>query len=100
MKSLPALLMTGAAIATLTAQTRPPATTDFPEAITAPRGGSAKTMFPEARARHQMVGGVNNFAVEAGMRILRAGGNAVDAGVAATLAAAVTEEDHFSMAGE
>src|SRR5215469_4654381 len=34
------------------------------------------------------------------MRILRSGGNAVDAGVAATLAAAVTEEDHFSMGGE
>ena len=34
------------------------------------------------------------------MRILNAGGNAVDAGVAATLAAAVTEEDHFSMGGE
>jgi gamma-glutamyltranspeptidase/glutathione hydrolase len=34
------------------------------------------------------------------MRILREGGNAVDAGVAAVLAAAVTEEDHFSMGGE
>ena len=57
-------------------------------------------MFPEVRALHEMVGAGNNFAVEAGMRILHAGGNAVDAGVAATLAAAVTEEDHFSMGGE
>ncbi len=57
-------------------------------------------MFPEVRALHEMVGGGNNFVVEAGMRILRAGGNAVDAGVAAVLAAAVTEEDHFSMGGE
>jgi gamma-glutamyltranspeptidase/glutathione hydrolase len=57
-------------------------------------------MFPEVRTMHEMVGGGNNFVVEAGMRILSAGGNAVDAGVAATLAAAVTEEDHFSMGGE
>jgi gamma-glutamyltranspeptidase / glutathione hydrolase len=85
---------------TLTAQTKPPVTPDFPEAVGAQRGGSTKTMFPEVRALHEMVGGGNNFVVEAGMRMLRAGGNAVDAGVAATLAAAVTEEDHFSMGGE
>ena len=57
-------------------------------------------MFPEVRAMHEMVGGGNNFVVAAGLRILYQGGNAVDAGVAATLAAAVTEEDHFSMGGE
>src|SRR5579864_90143 len=68
----------------------------FPEA----RSDKEKTMFPEVRALHEMVGGGNNFVVEAGMRILRAGGNAVDAGVAAVLAAAVTEEDHFSLGGE
>ena len=75
--------------------------TSFPEATAVQRaGGSAKTMFPEVRAMHEMVGGGNNFVVEAGMRILRTGGNAVDAGAAAVLAAAVTEEDHFSMGGE
>jgi len=68
----------------------------FPES----RPEKEKTMFPEIRAMHEMVGGGNNFVVEAGLRILRAGGNAVDAGVAAVLAAAVTEEDHFSMGGE
>jgi gamma-glutamyltranspeptidase/glutathione hydrolase len=94
-----AFLLSGT-IATLCAQTSRPATPDFPEATGAQRGGSVKTMFPEIRALHEMVGGGNNFVVEAGMRILRAGGNAVDAGVAATLAAAVTEEDHFSMGGE
>lgn len=73
--------------------------TAFPEA-TAARGATEKTMFPEVRVMHEMVGGGNNFVTEAGLRILRAGGNAVDAGVAATLAAAVTEEDHFSMGGE
>ena len=89
------------------AKTRPqsdPATQsaplDFPEANAGRRGTTEKTMFPEVRAMHQMVGGGNNFVVNAGMRILSAGGNAVDAGVAATLAAAVTEEDHFSMGGE
>jgi gamma-glutamyltranspeptidase/glutathione hydrolase len=73
---------------------------DFPEANAAQRGATEKTMFPEVRALHEMVGGGNNFVVGAGLRILREGGNAVDAGVAAVLAAAVTEEDHFSMGGE
>ena len=71
----------------------------FPEA-NAGRGTTEKTMFPEVRTMHEMVGGGNNFVVAAGLRILHEGGNAVDAGVAATLAAAVTEEDHFSMGGE
>ena len=71
----------------------------FPEANAA-RGTTEKTMFPEVRTMHEMVGGGNNFVVAAGLRILHQGGNAVDAGVAATLAAAVTEEDHFSMGGE
>jgi gamma-glutamyltranspeptidase/glutathione hydrolase len=75
------------------------ATPDFPEA-NARRGATEKTMFPEVRSMHEMVGGGNNFVTEAGLRILHEGGNAVDAGVAATLAAAVTEEDHFSMGGE
>src|SRR5438067_6228773 len=66
----------------------------------AQNGRPTKTMFPEVRGTHEMVGGGNNFVVEAGFRMLNAGGNAVDAGVAATLAAAVTEEDHFSMGGE
>lgn len=101
MRYLGALFLAGAVFTQVSAaQTRPAATPDFPEAAGAQRNASNKTMFPEVRALHEMVGGGNNFVVEAGMRILRAGGNAVDAGVAATLAAAVTEEDHFSMGGE
>jgi gamma-glutamyltranspeptidase/glutathione hydrolase len=58
------------------------------------------TMFPAVRGTHEMVGAGNSLEVEAGYRILQQGGNAVDAGVAATLAAAVTEQDHFGLGGE
>jgi gamma-glutamyltranspeptidase/glutathione hydrolase len=58
------------------------------------------TMFPAVRGTHQMVGAGNNLEVEAGYRLLEQGGNAVDAGAAATLAAAVTEQDHFGLGGE
>jgi gamma-glutamyltranspeptidase/glutathione hydrolase len=47
-----------------------------------------------------MVGAANNFEVEAGFRLLSQGGNAVDAGVAATLAASVTEQSRFGLGGE
>ncbi len=57
-------------------------------------------MFPAVRAFHEMVGSTNNFEVDAGMRTLEAGGNAVDAGVATVLAAGVTELDHFALGGE
>src|ERR671932_550415 len=58
------------------------------------------TMFPPVRGTHEMVGAANNFEVEAGYRILTQGGNAVDAGVAAVLAAAVTEQSRFGLGGE
>src|ERR1035438_10404282 len=61
---------------------------------------SKLTMFPPVRGLHEMVGSCNNFEVDAGMRILAEGGNAVDAGVATTLAAGVTELDHFGLGGE
>jgi len=61
---------------------------------------SKLTMFPPVRGLHEMVGSCNNFEVDAGMRILAQGGNAVDAGVATTLAAGVTELDHFGLGGE
>lgn len=57
-------------------------------------------MFPPVRGIHEMVGAANNLEVDAGMRILAQGGNAVDAGVASVLAAAVTEQDHFGLGGE
>ena len=57
-------------------------------------------MFPPVRATRQMIGAGNNFEVEAGYRILEQGGNAVDAGAAAILAATVTEQDHIGLGGE
>ena len=58
------------------------------------------TMFPPVRGTHEMVGAANNLEVEAGFRILTAGGNAIDAGVATVLAAAVTEQSRFGLGGE
>ena len=60
----------------------------------------SKTYRPEVLARTGVVAAGRHFAAEAGMRTLVRGGNAVDAGVAATFAAAVTEISHFGMGGE
>ena len=49
------------------------------------------TMFPAVRGTHEMIARANNFEVEAGYRMLTAGGNAVDAGVAAILAASIEQ---------
>jgi gamma-glutamyltranspeptidase/glutathione hydrolase len=57
-------------------------------------------MFPPVRGTREMIGAANNFEVEAGYRMLTQGGNAVDAGVAAVLAAAVTEQSRFGLGGE
>ena len=59
-----------------------------------------RTMFPPVRGTQQMIGAGNSMEVEAGYRMLEQGGNAVDAGVAATLAATVTEQDHIGLGGE
>ncbi len=64
------------------------------------RAQNPPTMFPSVRGLHEMVGAANNFEVEAGFRILTEGGNAVDAGVASVLAAAVTEQSRFGLGGE
>ncbi len=53
-----------------------------------------------ARGVRGAVAGGTGFATEAGMRMYHAGGNAVDAGCAATLAAAVSEYSHFGFGGE
>jgi len=58
------------------------------------------TMIPPVRGTREMVGAANNYEVESGYRLLTEGGNAVDAGVATTLTAAVTELSRFGLGGE
>lgn len=61
---------------------------------------SAQTFRPVIRGQRGVVAGGHPLSVEAGMRILQKGGNAVDAGVATILAASVIEFSHFSFGGE
>src|SRR5213083_885720 len=61
---------------------------------------SADTFRPVVRGRRAVVAGGQPLSVEAGLRILRQGGNAVDAGVATVLATSVIEFSHFSFGGE
>lgn len=61
--------------------------------------GSA-TYRPEVVGRVGVVAAGRHFAAEAGLRMLARGGNAIDAGVAATFVAAVTEISHFGLGGE
>src|SRR5262247_4491153 len=60
----------------------------------------SQTFRPEVAGRVGVVAAGRHFAAEAGMRMLSRGGNAADAGVAATFAAAVTEISHFGLGGE
>lgn len=63
-------------------------------------GAQPPWMFPPVRGTREMVGAASNLQVEAGHRLLTQGGNAVDAGVAAVLACAVTQQPRFSLGGE
>ncbi len=60
----------------------------------------SSTYRPEVLGRVGIVAAGRHFAAESGMRMLARGGNAVDAGVAATFTAAVTEISHFGLGGE
>ena len=60
----------------------------------------ADTFRPVVRGKRGVVTGGSPLSVEAGLRILQRGGNAVDAGVATILAASVIEFSHFSFGGE
>src|SRR5262249_1829584 len=53
-----------------------------------------------SRGTHGAVAAGSEPAADAGMRMFYRGGNAVDAGVASTLAASVYEFSHFGMGGE
>jgi gamma-glutamyltranspeptidase / glutathione hydrolase len=60
----------------------------------------AQTMRAEVNAKSHVVAAGRHFAVEAGMRLCRLGGNAFDAGVAGVLAASVSEIQLFGFGGE
>jgi gamma-glutamyltranspeptidase / glutathione hydrolase len=61
---------------------------------------SYETMRPEIVGQHGIVAAGRHYSVEAGMRMLHDGGNAIDAGVASVFAAAVVEISHFGLGGE
>src|SRR6478672_8360051 len=65
-----------------------------------PWSSRADTFRPVVRGKRGVVAGGHPLSVEAGMRMLQSGGNAVDAGVATILAASVIEFSHFSFGGE
>jgi gamma-glutamyltranspeptidase/glutathione hydrolase len=58
------------------------------------------TFRPTVRGARAVVAGGQPLVVEAGLRMLHKGGNAVDAGVAATFAGSVIEFSHFAFGGE
>jgi len=64
------------------------------------RTSHADTFRPVVRGKRGVVAGGQPLSVEAGLRMLQHGGNAVDAGVATILAASVIEFSHFSFGGE
>jgi gamma-glutamyltranspeptidase / glutathione hydrolase len=61
---------------------------------------SAETFRPVVRGKRGVVAAGHPLSAEAGLRLLQQGGNAVDAGCAAMLAASVIEFSHFSFGGE
>src|SRR5688572_19011748 len=65
-----------------------------------PQISTADTFRPVVRGKRGAVAGGSPLSVEAGLRILQRGGNAVDAGVATILAASVIEFSHYSCGGE
>jgi gamma-glutamyltranspeptidase/glutathione hydrolase len=78
---------------TLGAQQR---TQELPRVVV-PRPG---TLRPEILGTRGIVAAGRHYSVSAGVRIMQQGGNAIDAGVASVLAAAVCEISHFGFGGE
>jgi gamma-glutamyltranspeptidase / glutathione hydrolase len=85
MRVLPRLIRLAVAIAILASS------------LVAPK---ADTFRPVVRGKRGAVAAGHPLSAEAGMRLLQQGGNAVDAGCAAILAASVIEFSHFSFGGE
>jgi gamma-glutamyltranspeptidase / glutathione hydrolase len=60
----------------------------------------SRSLRGEVRASHGVVAAGRTFTVDAGARIMGAGGNAIDGGVASIFAASVVEISHFGLGGE
>jgi gamma-glutamyltranspeptidase/glutathione hydrolase len=60
----------------------------------------SRSLRGEVRASHGVVAAGRTFTVEAGARVMGAGGNAIDGGVASIFAASVVEISHFGLGGE
>ncbi|WP_459616353.1 gamma-glutamyltransferase family protein [Bordetella sp. 2513F-2] len=73
------------------------ATTSVPEDLT--RGSAPASMRPTLGGVAHMISAGHYLATQAGMDILQAGGNAVDAGVAAGLALGVVQSDIVNIGG-
>lgn len=69
----------------------------FSSFVVSPR---AETFRPVVRGKRGAVAAGSPLSAEAGLRLMQQGGNAVDAGCAAVLAASVIEFSHFSFGGE
>src|SRR3954466_14360272 len=63
-------------------------------------GQPASPVRGEVRVSHGVVAAGRTFTADAGARLMSAGGNAIDGGVAAIFAAAVVEISHFGLGGE
>ena len=61
---------------------------------------AAQSLRPEFPGTHAVVAAGRTYTAEAGAELLTSGGTAIDAGVAATFAAAVVEISHFGLGGE
>ena len=68
--------------------------------VTLAAQGPSRSIRGEVRAAHGVVAAGRTFTVDAGARIMSAGGNAIDGGVASIFAAAVVEISHFGLGGE
>jgi gamma-glutamyltranspeptidase/glutathione hydrolase len=68
--------------------------------VTSVAGQAPKSVRGEVRAKNGVVAAGRTFTVDAGARLMSAGGNAIDGGVASVFAAAVVEISHFGLGGE
>jgi gamma-glutamyltranspeptidase/glutathione hydrolase len=70
-------------------------------AVQPPSGAAGfQPLRSEVRAARGLVAAGRTFTADAGARLMMAGGNAIDAGVASIFAAAVVEISHFGLGGE